>query len=314
MSRQTVVLALMILILTACGSTPERKAEIRETPVKVEDRGAAPAGGGYLVGDGPGKDIPANLNNVPDAIPRVEPLHPYANRPYVAMEQSYTPYASIEKYPGERGIASWYGKKFHGLPTSSGETYDMYAMTAAHPTLPIPSYARVTNTANNKSVVVRINDRGPFLHDRVIDLSYTAAYRLGIIDNGSSEVKIEGILADSGAGTIAVASKVESRPLEKTEMIAAPAAAAASFSPFKSVPSGGNVYLQLGAFKTQKAADSFLEKMRAVLGDTSKQLGVIFKDGLTRVHLGPYASTSDARSSAGSLKGKLGFMPIVKLH
>ena len=133
-----------------------------------------PGSGGYLAGDGPGASIPANLDAIPDAVPVSEPLHRYANQPYVALEKTYTPITVPGKFK-QRGIASWYGKKFHGQRTSSGEKYNMYAMTAAHPILPIPSYARVTNVDTGKSVVVRINDRGPFMHDRVIDLSYTAA-------------------------------------------------------------------------------------------------------------------------------------------
>ena len=107
--------------------------------------------------------------------------------------REYVPATSLRPYK-ERGIASWYGRKFHGEKTSIGETYDMYAMTAAHPTLPLPSYARVTSVATGKSVVVRVNDRGPFLHGRVIDLSYAAAYRIGIAQKGSGEVEVEAII------------------------------------------------------------------------------------------------------------------------
>ena len=100
----------------------------------------------------------------------------------------------------QRGMASWYGKKYHGQKTSSGETYNMYAMSAAHPTLPIPSYARVTNVANGRSVVVRINDRGPFLHGRVIDLSYAAAHKLGYIQAGAAQVEVEAVIPGKRAG------------------------------------------------------------------------------------------------------------------
>ena len=167
--------------------------------------------GGYLPGDGPDENVPANLDTTPDAVPVSEPLHRYANQPYVALNKTYTPMTVPGNYK-QRGIASWYGKKFNGQRTSSGEKYNMYAMTAAHPTLPIPSFARVTNVATRKSVVVRINDRGPFLHDRIIDLSYTAAHKLGIINNGSSEVEVESMIAY--AGTYAQPSAVESAPLQ----------------------------------------------------------------------------------------------------
>ncbi len=118
--------------------------------------------------------------------------------------REYVPATSLRPYK-ERGIASWYGRKFHGEKTSTGETYDMYAMTAAHPTLPLPSYARVTNVATGKSVIVRVNDRGPFLHDRVIDLSFAAANRIGIAQKGSGEVEVEAIIPVETAAMSAAA-------------------------------------------------------------------------------------------------------------
>ena len=152
-------------------------------------RSAARCGACYL-DDGPGDDPPADLAAIPDAVPRPEPLHPAANRPYTVFGRGYVPTPDVRQHR-ERGHASWYGRKFHGRPTSSGEIYDMYGMTAAHPTLPIPSYVRVTHLRNGRSVVVRVNDRGPFLNRRVIDLTYAAAWRLGYVEAGSAEVEIE---------------------------------------------------------------------------------------------------------------------------
>jgi len=149
--------------------------------------------GGYYKDDGPGENPPPNLDAVADATPRVEPLHKFANRPYQALGRNYTPLTSVQPFK-QRGLASWYGKRFHGQKTSSGEPYDMYKMTAAHPTLPIPSYVRVTRVSNGRSVVVRVNDRGPFHAQRVIDLSYAAAYKLGYIQAGSAEVTLEAIV------------------------------------------------------------------------------------------------------------------------
>ena len=149
--------------------------------------------GGYYKDDGPHERPPANLEQVADAVPRSEPLHKFANRPYEALGKRYVPMTSVQPFR-QSGLASWYGKRYHGQKTSSGETYDMYAMTAAHPTLPIPSYVRVTNLANRKSVVVRINDRGPFKSERVIDLSYVAAYKLGFIQSGQARVEVEAIV------------------------------------------------------------------------------------------------------------------------
>jgi rare lipoprotein A len=169
---RSVALALALLA-AGCSSTPEKRP------------------GGYYKDDGPGDA--AKLASIPDAVPRAEPLHRYANRPYEAMGRKYVPLTRVGVFK-QRGSASWYGKRYHGSPTSSGEKYDMYKMSAAHPILPIPSYARVTNLANNRSVVVRINDRGPFHDGRAIDVSYAAAYKLGFIGQGSAQVEIEQIV------------------------------------------------------------------------------------------------------------------------
>jgi len=165
--------ALALILVAGCSSTPEKRP------------------GGYYKDDGPGDT--AKLASIPDAVPRAEPLHRWANRPYEAMGRKYVPLTRVGVYT-QRGTASWYGKRFHGNSTSSGEKYDMYKMTAAHPILPIPSYVRVTNVVNRRSVVVRVNDRGPFHAGRAIDLSYAAAYKLGYIAQGSAEVQIEQIV------------------------------------------------------------------------------------------------------------------------
>lgn len=165
--------AVLAIALAACSSAPKK--------------------GGYYKDDGPGANPPADLASIPDARPRSEPLHKYANRPYEVFGRKYVPLASVQPYH-QRGVASWYGKRFHGQKTASGEIYDMYAMSAAHPILPIPSYARVTSLRTGRQVIVRINDRGPFHSNRAIDLSYAAAYRLGLVGTGSGEVEIEAIV------------------------------------------------------------------------------------------------------------------------
>lgn len=165
-------------LLAACSSEPKK--------------------GGYYKDDGPHANPPDNLASVPDATPRAEPLHRFANRPYEVFGKKYVPLASVQPFK-QRGVASWYGKRFHGQKTASGEIYDMYAMTAAHPILPIPSYARVTHVKSGRQVVVRINDRGPFHAGRVIDLSYVAAYRLGLLQSGSGEVEVQSIVPGARA-------------------------------------------------------------------------------------------------------------------
>ncbi len=146
--------------------------------------------------DGPPSDAPPNLASLPDPVPQVEPIKPGGpNKPYVVLGQSYEPVAADVSWK-ERGQASWYGTKFHGRRTASGEMFSMYGLTAAHRTLPIPSYARVRNLANGKETIVRINDRGPFHSNRVMDLSYAAAVKLGMVSTGSAQVEIERLTFD----------------------------------------------------------------------------------------------------------------------
>ncbi|MGE5337904.1 MAG: septal ring lytic transglycosylase RlpA family protein, partial [Gemmatimonadota bacterium] len=184
MTRHTLLWLAACALVAGCATAPK----------------APPRGGGYYQNDGPPAQVPADLAGVPDAIPRVEPLNPFANRPYVALGRTYTPLNGDAPFR-QRGLASWYGRQFHGNRTSSGEIYDMFAMTAAHPTLPIPSYVRVTRIRTGASVIVRVNDRGPFKDDRIIDLSYAAASRLGFADVGTAEVEIERLTnADIASG------------------------------------------------------------------------------------------------------------------
>ncbi|PNG58410.1 MULTISPECIES: septal ring lytic transglycosylase RlpA family protein [unclassified Variovorax] len=163
---------------------------------------SGPRGGSGIGRDGPDANPPAGLGQVPDAEPRVEAIRGSGgtSKPYVVLGRSYVPIADDRPWR-ETGLASWYGRKFHAQSTASGEPYDMYAMTAAHKTLPLPSYVRVRNPANGREAIVRVNDRGPFHDDRIIDLSYTAAYKLDLL-RGVAPVEIERITnADIRAGT-----------------------------------------------------------------------------------------------------------------
>ena len=181
--------ALSILaILAGCASSPKRAKSKAKPGATV----SAPRGGGYYKDDGPDDRIPVNLHATPDAVPRIEPIARSNTRPYTVLGKSFVPHTSHKAFT-QSGTASWYGRKFHGKKTANGETYDMYAMTAAHPTLPIPSYARVTRPKTGKSVIVRINDRGPFHSSRIIDLSYVAAAKLDLIAPGSGTVVVETI-------------------------------------------------------------------------------------------------------------------------
>lgn len=200
------IAAILAVALSGCG-TPTK----RDTTAKPPQRG-----GGYYLDDGPGANPPANIDSIPDAVPRAEPVRSATSRPYVVMGRSYTPMTALQPYKA-RGIASWYGRRYHGKQTSSGEIYDMYAMTAAHTTLPIPSYARVTNIANGKSVVVRINDRGPFIDDRLIDLSYTAAHKLGVLAGGSAMVEVETLIPGQTSTRAAPPPREIASPVPKQE-------------------------------------------------------------------------------------------------
>jgi rare lipoprotein A len=295
-------------LLAACGSAPTKSPSTGAA-------GAAPQASPstrYYKDDGPGDNPPPNLDGIPEAVPKAEPLHRFANRPYTVLGRDYTPATSLRPYR-ERGVASWYGKKFHGEKTSTGETYDMYAMTAAHPTLPLPSYARVTNVATGKSVVVRVNDRGPFLHNRVIDLSYAAADRIGIAQKGSGEVEVEAILPSS---TPTVLASAPLPPVSPPENVAPPASPAAS-EPAPTVPVAsldGGYVVQLGAFASYANAQNFVAHVSNQIAPLGVEPGVRQVNGLFRVYLGPYPARDDAKRMADRLRDALGMASTIAVH
>ncbi|HEX8874199.1 MAG TPA: septal ring lytic transglycosylase RlpA family protein [Nitrosospira sp.] len=311
--------------VAGCGSTPKWNATGKAPTAASTPSGSMirrGGGGGYYLDDGPGDNPPADLYSIPDAIPRDEPLRAANMRPYVALGKSYTPKTSHESYR-ERGVASWYGRRYHGQKTASGEVYDMYGMTAAHTTLPLPSYVRVTNMANGKSVILRVNDRGPFLSDRLIDLSYTAAYKLDVLDGGSAWVEVESILPGSASAVqVAAASSAEpqntaAKP-DLFEVVSAPVASAtiagASVSSAADAPAAADtsgIYLQLGAFSAYDNADNFLARMRAGFPALFNNLGIVAKDGLFKVHAGPYPDQTVARQAAEKIAQSLSIKPML---
>ena len=306
-ARCRALLLVSALALTACGTFSGRTGTGDPQVTARSQADPARKRGGYYLDDGPGDRTPADLDAVPDAIPRWEPLNRGTARPYAVMGRSYTPMTDLGPYR-ERGIATWYGRRYHGQRTSSGEVYDMYAMTGAHTTLPIPSYARVTNLDNGRSVVVRINDRGPFLNGRLIDLSYVAAHKLDILRNGSATVEVETVLpgnawpsptaARAAPITRAGAGEPESAPVPSVD--AAPA-----------TPTGPGHYLQLGAFSVQDNAQRFMERLQVELGDTNARLSMASSNNLYRVNAGPYASRAEALQAAQRIGEILGATPIV---
>jgi rare lipoprotein A len=280
------------LAIAACTSAPKRE------PAASSASSPPSRPGGYYKDDGPGDNPPANLDSIPEATPRLEPLNRFANRPYSVFGVDYVPATSLRPYT-ERGIASWYGRKFHSQKTSTGEVYDMYAMTAAHPTLPLPSYAKVTSLTTGRSVVVRVNDRGPFHNGRIVDLSYAAAWRIGIAQKGSGEVEVTSILP-SGIPTVAVA-----QPLPPVAAVTGPAATPVA-------QETGGFVVQLGAFANNANAQAFVSRLTNQITGMSVEAKVHEADGLFRVVVGPYPTLDEARRTSERLRLALGLDNLVR--
>jgi len=263
---------------------------------------------------------PANLMGVPEPVPRAEPRSASGNPPfYEVAGHRYIVLASAAGYR-ERGVASWYGPDFHGLKTATGERYDMFAMTAAHKTLPIPCYARVTNLSNGRSVVVRINDRGPFVANRIIDLSYTAAAKLDMIRNGTAFVDVEVLSPASPAPGPALpvttqAASAASVGVSSVPPVITPAEPAAAYAPdsgtagapgsaagaatgASALPAmpppaavgAGHFYIQVGAFSQADNAQRAVRKLRDAGLEHVFTLAPAADQPLQRVRIGPIAS------------------------
>ncbi len=283
------------LVLTACGTTPKKT----EPPKQSSTSTAKP--GAYYLDDGPGENPPPNLDAIPNAVPKTEKLHSGANRTYTVFGKTYVPNVSNEPFR-QQGLASWYGRKFHGQKTSIGETYDMYAMTAAHPTLPLPCYVHVTNPANGKSVVVRVNDRGPFHSDRIIDLSYTAAAKLDVARRGSAMVIVERVFAGGRdqTSTASIAAPLAPQPI----------ATAVAVSPV--IPEAGGLYLQLGAFGSMENAEIFRARLVRELDWNREPIQISRKDNLYRVRMGPYNSREEADAIVAQVRRSHDFSPVIQ--
>ncbi|MEA5098309.1 MAG: septal ring lytic transglycosylase RlpA family protein [Burkholderiaceae bacterium] len=316
---------LLAFAIAGCSVAP-RQLPPTVTPAKTTAATSAtalpPAGsgrGGYYKDDGPGENIPLNLEKTPDAQPKVESPLPRANRPYAVLGNIYTPITDSRPFV-QRGIGSWYGKKFHGKKTSSGELYDMYKMTAAHPTLPIPSYSRVTNLANGKQVIVRINDRGPFHSDRIIDLSYTAALKLGYLGRGSGMLQvehlrpedIEQITQSEEAAQNAIAqnpplqakvSQYPQLPLDsQADDVRNTTQPAASLTGY---------YLQLGAFSHEHNAEAMRAQYTLSWANRYPPAQVVRKGELYRLYAGPFPSHSHAADAAQQMQSSGAPKPLI---
>ena len=342
---------LALLVLAGCAGAPPKGSSSAAGARKGQGSGLPHAGsgrGGYYQDDGPGDNLPPDLDRIPDAQPRVEPYAKANSRPYVVFGTTYTPITHDLPF-SQRGVGSWYGKKFHDLPTASGEPYDMYKMTAAHPTLPIPSYARLTSMVSGKQVIVRINDRGPFHASRVIDVSYTAALQLGLLGKGSHELFIERLLpaeierirlsqrngapqaaAEQGPVTSAV-SMPESAPLaqlpaplppqlppplplplppQATGPTLLPVVAPGIEPASMPVASGAGFYLQLGAFAQADNAAAARVRLEPYAPALGR-LDVVQAGAVHRLYGGPFANREDALRAIEGLPGALGLKPII---
>ena len=311
-----------LLLLAACAQTPRH-------PGAALPKTAPP----------PATVLPRNapdVNQIPDAVPRAEPRSAFGNPPYYTVGgRRYAVLPSASGYV-ERGVASWYGTEFHGLRTSTGESYDMFAMTAAHKTLPLPCYARVTNLSNGRSVVVRINDRGPFVANRIIDLSYSAAARLDMIRSGTAFVEVDvlnpaaptltasmpvslpvvqaasvgvssvpAMNAPPAATAASVAAPLAAPTSSATATLVTPSTSAAPTSPATGNPSAA-LYIQVGAYARSDNAAAVLRRLRAAGFDNVFTLAPDSHQPLQRVRIGPIASVQQFDSMIDRL-GALGF-------
>lgn len=343
--RTLATLLLPVLALIGCGSVPsvsQQKTSPRPAAVKPGSSSipvlpkAGSGRGGYYQDDGPGDNPPEGLLDVPDAEPRIEPYRPANSRSYTVLGKTYTPETEDKPFK-QRGIGSWYGKKFHGQKTASGELYDMYKMTAAHPTLPIPSYARVTNLSNGKQVIVRINDRGPFHSNRIIDLSYTAALKLGYLGSGSSELEVERLLPDE-IGRMSSSKKEQTSRTEQSiptpDVLAAAAAVEAPASasavpvaiqvnnevtavqqtsaalPTSTVTMAPGFYLQLGSYTQLANADAARNRLQQGRV-TLPPVEVVEYGMFYRLLSGPFATRDEAATAAAQLQEGGGTKPLV---
>lgn len=282
-----------IALLAACGSAPRQ-----------------PAGQG---GDGPPAQTPTDVLQTPDAEPRVEPIRSGGpNRPYEVMGRSYTPVLE-DKPIVQTGLASWYGRKFHGRATASGELYTMYGMTAAHPTFPIPSYARVRNPKNGKEVIVRVNDRGPFHSQRIIDLSYAAAAKLDLL-RGVAPVEVERLTfeairtgswrRDLGAPmpALAEADPPVTQPLPDGEPV----------QQAKARTEGAKGWwIQLGAFNDRDGALALQRAVNATNDWLTPLIALFQERGLHKVQAGPYEKRSDAMATLARIRAAMDVKPVL---
>lgn len=306
----------LLALVAGCASNETQRVDApgSSKPSAAPTPSAASSSSGRYAMSGDAYPLePPDVTKVPDAEPRIEQPSRSGNRPnYEVWGKTYHVLPDATGYE-KRGTASWYGEKFHGYATSNGEIYDMYKMSAAHRSLPLPTFARVTSLDNGRSVIVRVNDRGPFHSDREIDLSYAAAARLGFLDNGTGAVKVEAInpeqwLADRGRGGSAPAQTSVSEasrggssasPVPVQPVASAPTTAApSSQAPVTQSPSGQNetgdvVYLQIAALGNPEGAQQLQQRLE---GEQPHAVRIMNDADVYRVQVGPIASGQELQA------------------
>lgn len=332
-SGASISLLLALLVLAGCASGPSPSGP--RAP-------STPAGR-----DGPPAVVPPDLAQTPDPEPRVEPIRQGGpNKPYTVLGQSYEPMVADVPWK-QRGLASWYGQKFHGRRTASGELFSLYGLSAAHRTLPIPSYVRVRHVVSGKEVIVRVNDRGPFHSNRVLDLSYAAALKLGIVSMGSAEVELERLTFDdirtgawrrnavpgggdpatreddpiatmasaatpAPAGNVAVVALASPSSSDAASAVASTAAVDASNSPDRAyTPAARGFWVQLAALGKRDGVDKLQQRVNTELSSLAPFMAVFREAALFRLQVGPYESREQAQGVARAVREALALTPLV---
>lgn len=288
--RITLSLLMLLAVTLLAGCTSSSSDEDSDSAKKGNDN----AGRYALKYDAPPDDANLDPNNIPDAVPIIEPRTKSGNKsPYTVLGETYRIMPDSAGYT-DTGKASWYGKKFQGYKTSNGEIFDMYKMSAAHRTLPIPCYVRVTNLANGRSGVVRVNDRGPFHSERIMDLSYAAAVKLDMLRTGTALVKIEVIdpstNAYAGAAIEAEKDHLE-RPVKKS--VTSKTKSQSTAITASKTSATGAPYLQAGAFHNQNSALALRDKLVSLTG---KPVKIDNTQGLFKVRIGPLADPNEVQN------------------
>lgn len=301
----------VVSLLQGCSTTTGGRASVKPgnvTRAAPTDRDGAPV------------EPPSDLASLPDPEPQIEAIRSGGpNKPYVVLGQSYEPVVGDVVWK-ERGVASWYGTKFHGRKTASGELFSMYGLTAAHRTLPIPSYARVRNLNNGKEIIVRVNDRGPFHSNRVMDLSYAAAVKLGISTAGSATVEIERLTFDdirtgawrrAGDQTEQDADPIADIAARAAQLPDLPSTAQSDARSKAFTPAAQGYWVQLAALARRDGVDQLQQRVEKEVASLAPMMAVFKESTVFKLQIGPYASRQEATDAAKLAKDVLNLVPLV---